>query len=373
MTEIESLAALRAHLDADGGLDGVALQGLDLRGLADELSGVYFGGCVVLGCRLDPVTEHQVVVQAGLLFPRIPDLPFHPYRPRLYRPEELYQGYRPGDAASLSDTLDGRIYAWFSERRSQGPRVSVLDALAQRLHDHAIDNALEGLLHDGAHQVVGIMGGHALQRDEAAFADVVRLGRRLARDGYLVTTGGGPGAMEAAHLGAWLAPCEDAALDEALAILRDAPSYKDAGWVDTARIVLERYPEGAEVDSLAIPTWFYGHEPSTLFAPHVAKYFSNSLREDGLLAIATHGVVYAPGSAGTVQEIFMDAAQNHYVTFHVVSPMVLLGRSYWSETLPAEALLRALAGDRPWAASVAVLDDPAEAAAFISAHPPFEV
>ena len=35
----------------------------------------------------------------------------------------------------------------------------------------------------------------------------------------------------------------------------------------------------------------------------MAKYFSNSLREDGLLAIATHGVVYAPGSAGTTQDV----------------------------------------------------------------------
>jgi hypothetical protein len=29
-----------------------------------------------------------------------------------------------------------------------------------------------------------------------------------------------------------------------------------------------------------------------------AKYFANSVREDGLLTVATGGVVYTPGSAG---------------------------------------------------------------------------
>lgn len=370
MFEIETQPALLAHLDAHGGLVEVALQGLDLRGLGPRLAGGPFRDCVLLGCKLDQEVEHLAVLRGNLLFPRIPGLPFHPYRPRLYSPDELYLGYRPGSPESLAETLDGRIYGWFSQQRVLGRRESVLCALAQRLHDHAVDNALEGFLHDGAHQVVGVMGGHALQRDEAAFRDAARLGRRLTRDGYLVATGGGPGAMEAAHLGAWLAPCDDGALDEALALLAEAPSYRDPGWVETAQAVRERWPEGRRVQSLGIPTWFYGHEPSTLFASHVAKYFSNSLREDGLLAIAAHGVVYAPGSAGTVQEIFMDAAQNHYVTFHVVSPMVLLGRQYWTEQLPALGLLEALARDRPWARYLCATDDPEEAAAFIRSRPP---
>ncbi len=50
----------------------------------------------------------------------------------------------------------------------------------------------------------------------------------------------------------------------------------------------------------------------------------------GLLAIATHGVVFAPGSAGTIQEIFQDAAQNHYASFGPPSPMMLLGVDYWT-------------------------------------------
>jgi hypothetical protein len=61
--------------------------------------------------------------------------------------------------------------------------------------------------------------------------------------------------------------------------------------------------------------------------------FSNSIREDGLLAISLYGVIYAPGSAGTTQEIFMDATQNHYGSFGYYSPMVFLGaKRYLKDT-----------------------------------------
>ena len=37
-----------------------------------------------------------------------------------------------------------------------------MDALARRLHDHAIDDALHG--HLAAREVVAVMGGHTLQK-----------------------------------------------------------------------------------------------------------------------------------------------------------------------------------------------------------------
>ena len=40
--------------------------------------------------------------------------------------------------------------------------------------------------------------------------------------------------------------------------------------------------------------------------------------------IAKGGVIYSPGSAGTMQEIFQYAAQNHYRAFGYESPMVFL-------------------------------------------------
>ena len=128
-----------------------------------------------------------------------------------------------------------------------------------------------------------------------------------------MASGGGPGAMEATHLGAWMAGRSMEEFDDAMAILSVAPTFRDEGWLRTAFEVRTKYPQN-KYRSLGIPTWFYGHEPATPFATHIAKYFFNSLREDVLLSIAKGGIIYSPGSAGTIQEIFQDAAQNHYAT-----------------------------------------------------------
>src|SRR5690606_25642084 len=85
--------------------------------------------------------------------------------------------------------------------------------------------------------------------------------------------------------------------------------YFSKNYIVQSKKVLELYPNGGE--NLAIPTWFYGHEPTNLFASYIAKYFSNSIREDTLLASCLYGVIFAPGSAGTTQEILQGAAQNH--------------------------------------------------------------
>jgi predicted Rossmann-fold nucleotide-binding protein len=191
-------------------------------------------------------------------------------------------------------------------------------------------------------KVVAVMGGHALLRTDEVYRNVVLIGKHLAAKGCLMVTGGGPGAMEAAHLGVWLAGHDDATVDDALAMLFSAPSYKDFGWLSTAFALMDKLPRVSDCCSIGIPTWFYGHEPATPFATHIAKFFDNSIREDGLLAIAKGGVIYSPGSAGTMQEIFQDAAQNHYLTCGYASPMVFLGSEYWSRKFPVYPLLEEL-------------------------------
>ena len=156
-----------------------------------------------------------------------------------------------------------------------------------------------------------------------------------------MVSGGGPGAMEATHLGAYFATRSEADLLDAINMIKPRPDtgeagkeYKDADWLSRAWRVRETYPlSAAQKDacmSIGIPTWFYGHEPPAPFATHIAKYFANSIREDGLLIIAQYGVIFAPGSAGTRQEVFQDAAQNHYGAGGYYSPMILLGKDYWT-------------------------------------------
>ena len=139
--------------------------------------------------------------------------------------------------------------------------------------------------------------------------------------------------MEATHLGAWMAGRKDEEVDEALKILASAPNYKSPGWLATAFEIISQYPQ-SQYKSLSIPTWYYGHEPPTIFATHIAKFFNNSIREDTILTEAYGGLIYMPGSAGTLQEVFQEAVQDHYVSLGYASPMVFVGRKYWTETVP---------------------------------------
>ena len=72
----------------------------------------------------------------------------------------------------------------------------------------------------------------------------------------------------------------------------------------------------------------------------VAKYFDNSIREDKVLTIPFGGIIFTPGSAGTVQEVFQDAVQNHYLTYGFSSPMIFLGVEFWTKDLPVYSLLK---------------------------------
>jgi predicted Rossmann-fold nucleotide-binding protein len=117
------------------------------------------------------------------------------------------------------------------------------------------------------------------------------------------------------------------------------------------------------------PVFLYGHEPSYLFSRRIAKYFSNSLREDGLLAIALHGIVLAPGNAGTLQEIFQDNAQNKYFTFGYRSPMAFLGHARWSaKDASVYTVLRV--ETKEYADLLTISDGPDELVDFIQGHPP---
>ena len=371
MREIHSLEDFDAIVERGSSLDGVIVQGVDLSSRSEVIAALPCGGATFLGCSLGAVGIQAVVAGGAAVFPSLPSVPFNPYRPQLYQQGELLEGWVPGDAASFDEhALDSRIYAW-SARQARGQDIPVLDALAQRLHDHAIDNALAEHLTQFP-EVAAVMGGHSMKRTDPEFLMVAELGRGMARAGWHVATGGGPGAMEAANLGAWLSNHPDEALADAIDMLSIETDFHHAdAYLSAGNRVLERYPDGAQ--SLAVPTWFYGHEPTNQFATHVAKYFANSIREDGLLAIATRGVVFSPGAAGTTQEVFQDATQNHYAVYGTVSPMVFLDRTFWNQTLPAEPLLRTLAGDRPYAALIGSADTAAEAMEFLIAHPPIEV
>jgi predicted Rossmann-fold nucleotide-binding protein len=315
--------------------------------------------------------------------PAVPDMDWYPTT--LYSSRTLMAG---SGRATPAASIDQRIYSRI--RPKHGPLVQ---ELGSRLHDYVITEALNGFLE--RRQVVGIMGGHRMARGSSEYRQIVEISLKLSRLGFMIVTGGGPGAMEAGNLGGFLSGAEidDAAvpalLDEALAILGGENRYAlpdrqlNPDYLDAAQRVIDHFiggqpewgwhsssingPRNSEASdwgglSASIPTWFYGHEPTNLFSSHIAKFFENSLREDGLVTVAHRGIIFAPGRAGTLQEIFADVTQNYYVEPpDQPAPMIFLGTEFWTKELNVIGVLESLArlaGDqeKPFIRKVTVCD-----------------
>jgi hypothetical protein len=386
--EIETRAELDHHLAA-GTLTGLTVQGLDLA--ADPppgLATVEVRDALFVGCRFASTDVAADLIRRGaVVVPAFVGVPYPTHPSRLYTPEDLAAGFDSGGFAGMYDTV---VYAHF--RAGGGATPGVREALVQRLHDDGIDNALADTIADwvavrGTAAAVGIMGGHAVPRGSAAYRLAATLGWELARAGRLVVTGGGPGVMEAANLGAYLSGHSRDVLAGAVDALAAAPDFRDHDpYTAAALAVRSRFappaaPASAEDErvswarrgGLSIPTWLYGHEPANLFAGRIAKYFSNAIREDTILRLARGGIVFAAGWAGTVQEVFQAATKTFYATDGASGAYVFLDRVYWTERLPVHTLLGPLLAASPagdLSGMVHLTDDVAEALALLTAAGP---
>lgn len=213
--------------------------------------------------------------------------PFETHRKKLYTSAELLKGFDPNASPTLAQSLDFLIYRYWVVRGRYKPNR--LEGTLQCLHDNAITYALVRFIE--GRRVVGIMGGHDLSRDSLPFSQVSALARALTQNGYLVATGGGPGLMEAAHFGSLFAGETDTSFSRAGSMLASAPNFpieagnvvdkfgkvdpevlsRIADWFAVAMNVRKGVKKPCE--SLGIPTWRYGHEPTAVFATHIAKYF----------------------------------------------------------------------------------------------------
>lgn len=268
-------------------------------------------------------------------------VPYDVIRNNLYSPDELYRGYSPQKPETQETCYDGNVYRHYIDTGKRA--YSAKELLARSLHDYGITKAIDKFVEKkGQDTFVGVMGGHGLLRTDAMYKQVVMMSKRLTEEGFTMITGGGPGAMEATHLGAWLAGRTIEEAETAISMLQAVPSFKSSDWLSSAFKVMEAFPQEKGFESLGVPTWLYGHEPATPFATHIAKYFENSIREDTILTLAYGGIIFSPGSAGTLQEIFQEAVQNHYLSFGFASPMIFIGKEFWTDRVPVYSLLQTL-------------------------------
>jgi predicted Rossmann-fold nucleotide-binding protein len=345
-------------------LSGAVLIDLNLKGykIADwrkaTIDNTFF-----LGCQFDRfATQIFLERREAVILPRFEGLPYDPFRYRFYTADELQKKSRSGV------TLDQTIYCDYLAKGKWS--ADLIEALCRRIHDDGIDDALGHLVREiGAEKFVAFMGGSSNTRSDPFYKKTAEAARLLTREKYFVVSGGGPGMMEAANLGAYLANYPDNALNSAIAILKHADVFdQDIGkWIDTANEVKAKFPSGAH--SLGIPTWFYGSEPTNMFSKYVAKYFDNSIREGGLVQIGRRAIVFAPGSAGTRQEIFMDVEQNHYGTIGQYTPMIFLGKQQYTVDAPIYPLIRKLANSN-YKRLLGIADDAREVFEFIQTHLP---
>ncbi|MBQ6190486.1 MAG: hypothetical protein IJK45_09980 [Bacteroidaceae bacterium] len=334
----EQLAEVLAG-PTDVPLRRLAFHGVNFREMPEQALGHQYRECIFLACQLPHGFKSRLT--DSLVFPDMGEL--FRFQTELYTADTLYEGYEVGQPETIEKCFDGRVYKHYLERGKQS--TDIKETLARTLHDHSISNALHHFLDNYREtDIVGVMGGHGMLRTDVHYRQIAQISKTLTEKGKLMISGGGPGAMEATHLGAWMAGRSQKELDEALALISQVPSFSDTLWLDTAFQVREKFPQTQGYKSLGIPTWLYGHEPSTPLATHIAKYFDNSIREDGILTIAKGGIIFTPGSAGTLQEIFQDAVQNHYMSFGYASPMVFMDKDYWQSEVPVYPLIQDLVG-----------------------------
>mmetsp|Transcript_20875 Transcript_20875/g.25277 ORF Transcript_20875/g.25277 Transcript_20875/m.25277 type:complete len:447 (+) Transcript_20875:342-1682(+) len=287
-------------------------------------------GAAFYGCELPKFTNEDETRRRGAYVQSEPTgIPFKVFRAFMYKQEELQK-------------IDAETYEFYKTK------TDLRSILAQNMHDYFIQDALFDYLEGKT--VVVIMGGHKMLRASSAYRDVVMLGYKLARNGFVVATGGGPGAMEASNLGAYLFEKSEQEVEEALQILRSIENKKEHEYLnfEAAKAVIERFGQPTIAPSLGIPTYRYGHEPSNMFATNVAKMFSNAVREAGLINIGNGGIIYTPGSAGTRQEIFQASCQNHYSEDGKERPSVFYDKVFWKES-KIVTVLKENSKDRPFA------------------------
>ena len=308
-------------------LRGWRIRAVDLRHRSAELGDLRVAGALFLGCRFAAGDAERVEARGAIVVPDLPVAPVDLHLDHLYRPEDLY------DAPTYADSLDARAYAW-----------------SQTAHDRDAHDG-EGAARPRRRRGPDRLGGRPPpgRRDGRPRAGA---GHRRATStppasgcGWAPATWSPPAAAPArwrprTSAGTWPRstprrrpatrrwPCWPPSRRSAR---RSTPGCAPASRCSTGSPAAPT-PSASRPGSTGTsrPTCWRPRSPSTCATPSARRSCSRS---------ATPASSSCPAPAGTVQEVFQDACENYYADESSVAPMVLVGRTYWTETLPAWPLL----------------------------------
>ena len=232
-------------------------------------------------------------------------------------PRELYDGLERG----YEHTPDARIYAWSRKaahrRSAQGPARAVAARQLDRRRAR------------GVHPPAPHRRRHGRPRADPRRPGLRRggpLAHDLAAAGLTVATGGGPGAMEAANLGARLAdaarerPRRGAGPDRRGAVV---PARRDR--LGARRHRQRARPRATPGARSGIPTWHYGHEPPNAFSSVSRSTSATPSARTCCSRSAAAGSSSCPARPGRCRRSSRRRARTTTPTEPEVAPMVFVG------------------------------------------------
>ena len=154
--------------------------------------------------------------------------------------------------------------------------------------------------------------------------------------------------------------------EAALAALEAVPGFRPSvsAWAREAAAVVERYP--AERRRWESPRGSTGTSRPTTSPPTSPNTSPTPSARRSCWSVCDGGIIFLPGAAGTVQEIFQDACENYYSAREAVTPDGAGGQAVLGAAITRRGrMLRKLAAGRAMEDRIFLVDSVAEALAVL--------